>query len=226
MELPRVGTCDRGLGPGRKVFWSIGSGPQPGGLPMGSQFRLLAITAVVAIAMSACDGGSSPPPAPTVTLTSSATDVGVTGGHADLVVGPRGSCTASGDPEPSAGTLGVAGRRGVSDFYIHDLVLGSRWRGHGQRHGPCMESAQCIPRGRPHFGAAERDRAADLVFAERHRVPRIPRSARSDAGASAVGVADVGAADGDHEIPDRVPQPGLRRGNAEVVVRIVTLNTR
>ena len=46
---------------------------------MQAQFRVVAITAVVALAMGACEGGSSSPHAPTVTLTSSATDVAVNG---------------------------------------------------------------------------------------------------------------------------------------------------
>ena len=44
---------------------------------MRSQFRIVAITAVAALVMAACGGGSSPPPpVPTVTLTSSETDIG------------------------------------------------------------------------------------------------------------------------------------------------------
>ena len=44
---------------------------------MRSQFRTVAVTAVAAFAMAACGGGSSPTPVgPTVTLTSSETDIG------------------------------------------------------------------------------------------------------------------------------------------------------
>ena len=80
---------------------------------MRSKFFSLAVTVVVALAMAACDGGSSPPPvAPTVTLTSSASDVAVNGvvtlswstTHAT-------SCIASGawnHPQGIDGSEGVA----------------------------------------------------------------------------------------------------------------------
>ena len=65
---------------------------------MRSQFLIVAITAVVALVMGACDGGSSSPPAPTVTLTSSATDVGIPGPPVTLTWSTTHatSCTASG----------------------------------------------------------------------------------------------------------------------------------
>ncbi len=84
---------------------------------MRSQFRTVAITAIVALAMAACDGGSSPPPAPTVTLTSSATDVGVPGPPVTLTWSSTHatSCTASGDwpqQEPWDHQLGTWGSQG------------------------------------------------------------------------------------------------------------------
>ena len=82
---------------------------------MRSQFWTVAITAVVAVATAACDGGSSPPPAPTVTLTSSATDVGVPGPPVTLTWSSTHatSCTASGgQQEPWDHQLGTYGSQG------------------------------------------------------------------------------------------------------------------
>ena len=82
---------------------------------MRSQFRSLAVTAVVAFSMAACGGGSSPPPAPTVTLTSSATDVAYnapTGSTVTLTWSSThaNSCTASG---AWLGSLGPSGFQSV-----------------------------------------------------------------------------------------------------------------
>jgi len=67
---------------------------------MRSQFHTVAITAIVAFSMAACGGGSSsstPPVAPTVTLTSSAADIGVPGPPVTLSWSSTyaTSCTAS-----------------------------------------------------------------------------------------------------------------------------------
>lgn len=76
-KLPRGGiSLIEGQGPSRRVLYVHRLRPRPGGLAIRSQFGSIAITAVVALAMAACDGGSSSPPAPTVTLTSSETDIG------------------------------------------------------------------------------------------------------------------------------------------------------
>jgi probable HAF family extracellular repeat protein len=98
---------------------------------MRSHFRNVAITAVLALTIGACDGGSSPPPAPTVTLTSSATDVGVPGPPVTLTWSSTHatSCTASGAwnhpvgtdgsegvvvPQTSTYTISCSGRGGVA----------------------------------------------------------------------------------------------------------------
>lgn len=78
---------------------------------MRSQFRGIAMTAVVALAMAACDGGSSPPTAPTVTLTSSETDIGdpIPSGHDVTLTWSSthaSSCAASG---AWFGPLGTSG---------------------------------------------------------------------------------------------------------------------
>ena len=91
---------------------------------MRSQFRSVAITAILALAMAACgDGSSSPPPAPTVTLTSSETDIGepIPPGHDVTLTWSSThatSCTASGGWSGSLGPSGVQGVRvGVTSTY-------------------------------------------------------------------------------------------------------------
>ena len=79
------------------------------------QFRRVVITAVIALAMAACDGGSSSPPAPTVTLTSAETDIGdpsPTGRDITLTWASTHatSCAASGQ---WSGSLGASGSQAV-----------------------------------------------------------------------------------------------------------------
>lgn len=100
---------------------------------MRAQFPSAAVMAVVAFSMAACGGGSSPPRiAPTVTLTSSATDVGVPGGPAVTLrwsSTQATSCTASDAwsgplqlsgsqsvvvPQTSVYTISCSGRGGVA----------------------------------------------------------------------------------------------------------------
>ena len=142
---------------------------------MRSQFRTVAITAVVALAMAACDGGSSPPPAPTVTLTSSATDVGIPGPPVTLTWSSTHatSCTASGGlaREPWDHQLGTTGRR--ASWFRRRQRTRSRARVAVAWRRPASRSARGIHRVCPSrltrtVGVAERDRAADLVVAERH----------------------------------------------------------
>lgn len=83
---------------------------------MRSHFRSLAITAVVALSMAACDGGSSPPTAPTVKLTSSPAEVAYSAPNAPTVTliwsSTRAkSCTASGS---WLGSLGPSGSQSVT----------------------------------------------------------------------------------------------------------------
>ena len=111
-----------GSGPSRRCRESSRLRPQPGGLAMRSQFRSVAITAVVALAMVACDGGSSPP-APTVTLTSSVSGVVDSGTLVTLTWSTTHAtwCLASGALEPSAGDRRVGGRHGCADVYIYTI---------------------------------------------------------------------------------------------------------
>ena len=83
---------------------------------MRSQLRCIAISAVVALAMAACGGGSSSPPAPTVKLTSSATDVAAPGAVVTMAWSTTHatSCMASGDwshPQGTDGSEGVSVRQ-------------------------------------------------------------------------------------------------------------------
>lgn len=98
---------------------------------MRSQFHMVAITAVVALALAACDGGSSSPPAPTVMLTSSATDVAVGGvvtltwsstntaactlpvGEPGMTAGPAGSQSVA-VAQTSTYSISCTGRGGVA----------------------------------------------------------------------------------------------------------------
>ena len=101
---------------------------------MRPQVRTVAITAVVALAMAACDGGSSPPPAPTVTLTSSATDVGVPGPPVTLTWSSTHatSCTASGDwpqQEPWDHQLGTYGSQGFVVSQTSTYMISCSGRG-------------------------------------------------------------------------------------------------
>jgi hypothetical protein len=77
---------------------------------MQSQFYIVAITAVVALAMAACDEGSSTP-APTVTLTSSVADIEVPGPPVTLTWSSTHatSCTTSGAWNHPVGTDGSEG---------------------------------------------------------------------------------------------------------------------
>lgn len=94
------------------------------------------VLAATALGLAACDGGSSLPPAPTVTLTSSVSGVVEPGTLVTLSWSTTHatSCVASGAWRPSAVNRRVGGRLGFADVYIHDLVLGSRWRGDLERH--------------------------------------------------------------------------------------------
>ena len=81
---------------------------------MRSQFRIIAISAVVALLMAACGGGSSPSPvAPTVTLTSSVTDVSIPSAPPVTLNWSSTnatSCTASG---AWSGPLGLSGSQSI-----------------------------------------------------------------------------------------------------------------
>ena len=96
---------------------------------MRSQFRSVAITAVVALAMAACGGGSSsPPPAPTVTLTSSATDVGFSGPPVTLTWSSTyaTSCAAS---DAWSGSLPLSGSQSVLVPQTSTYTISCRGRG-------------------------------------------------------------------------------------------------
>ena len=90
---------------------------------MRSQFWTVALAAVVASAMAACDGGSSPRPVPTATLTSSETDIGepIPPGHDVTLTWSSThatSCTASGGWSGSLGPSGIqVVRLGVTSTY-------------------------------------------------------------------------------------------------------------
>lgn len=81
---------------------------------MGSQLRGIVIAAAVSVSAASCGGGSSPPPVPpTATLTSSATDVGISGGPSITLSWSSTyatSCTASG---AWSGTLGPSGSQSI-----------------------------------------------------------------------------------------------------------------
>ena len=96
---------------------------------MWSQFRSVAITAVAALAMAACGGGSSqPPPVPTVTLTSSATDVAISS-----VVTLSWSSTHAASCTPPVGELGMtvgpAGTQSVAVTQTRNYSISCSGRG-------------------------------------------------------------------------------------------------
>ena len=78
---------------------------------MWSKFCGAAMIAVVAVSMAACDGGLSSPPAPTVKLTSSATDVAAPGAVVTMtwLATHATACMASGDWSHPQGTDGSEG---------------------------------------------------------------------------------------------------------------------
>jgi len=78
---------------------------------MWSLLRIFGIVVVAALSMAACDGGSSRPPAPTVTLTSSATDIAAPGSVVTMAWSTTHatSCMATGAWNHPQGTDGSEG---------------------------------------------------------------------------------------------------------------------